>query len=87
MVANSEKFQLIFLGLKEDHELSIEINGDFIKMSGTVKLLGVIIDSKLRFNEHVKIICQTTNNNVKAFSRVLRYLEPQKARYYIIRLY
>ena len=48
-------------------------------MSDTVKLLGVIIDSKLRFNEHVKIICQKTNNKVKAFSRVVRYWEPQKA--------
>ena len=79
MVANPEKFQLIFFGLKEDHELSIEINGDVIKMSDTVELLGVIIDSKLRFNEHVKIICQKTNNKVKAFSRAVRYVEPQKA--------
>ena len=30
MVANSEKFQLIFFELREDHELSIEINGDVI---------------------------------------------------------
>ena len=48
-------------------------------MSDTVKLLEVIIDSKLRFNEPVKIICQKSNNKVKAFSRVVRYLEPQKA--------
>ena len=79
MVANPEKFQLIFFGLKEDYELSIAINGDVIKMFDTINLLGVIIDSKLRFNEHVKIICQKTNNKVKAFSRVVRYLEPQKA--------
>ena len=77
MVANREKFYLIFFGLKEDHELSVEVNGDVIKMSDTVKLL--TIDSKLRINEHVKIICQKTNNKVKAFSRVVRYLEPQKA--------
>ena len=38
MVANPEKFQLIFFGLKEDHELSIEINGDDTKMFNTVKL-------------------------------------------------
>ena len=79
MVANPEKSQLIFFGIKEDHGLSIEINGDVITMSDSVKLLGVIIDSKLRFNEHVKIICQKTNNKVKDFSRVVRYLEPQKA--------
>ena len=38
MVANPEKFQLIFFGLKEDHELSIEVNSDVIKMSDTVTL-------------------------------------------------
>ena len=79
MVANPEKFQLILFGIKEDHELSIEINGDVRKMSDTVKLLGVTIDSKPRSNEHVKTICQKTNNKFKAFSRVIRYMEPQKA--------
>ena len=80
MHANPEKFQLVyFLGLKEHDELSIEINGDIIKMSDTVKLLDVTIDSKLMFNEHVKSICEKTNNKVKAFSRVVRDLEPQKA--------
>ena len=62
MVANPEKFQLIVFGLKEEHELSIEVNGNVMKISDTVKLLGVTIDSKLRFIEHVKIICQKTNN-------------------------
>ena len=79
IVANQEKLQLVFFGLKEDYELSIEVNGDVIKISDTARLLGVTIDSKLRFNECVKIICQKTNNKVKAFSRVVRYLEPQKA--------
>ena len=79
MVTKPEKFQLIFFGLKEHQELSIEINGDIIKMSDTVKLLGITIDSKLTFNEHVKSICQKTNNKAKAFSRVVRDLEPQKA--------
>ena len=67
MIANPEKFQLIFFGITEDQELNIEINGDVQKISDTVKLLGLTIDSKLRFNEHVKIICQKTNNKVKAF--------------------
>ena len=79
MVANLEKFQLISFVLKEDHELSIKANSDFIKMSDTIKLLGVTIDSKLKFNEHVKIIFQKTNNKIKAPSRIVRYLKPQKA--------
>ena len=39
MVANPEKFQLIFLGLKEDHGLSIESNGD-VKNAGCSKTNG-----------------------------------------------
>ena len=31
MVANPEKFQLVFFALKKDHELSIDINDDIIK--------------------------------------------------------
>ena len=38
MVANPDKFQLIFFWLKENHELCIDIHGDIIKMSDTVKL-------------------------------------------------
>ena len=77
MVAKLEKCQLIFLEQKEDHNSSIDINGDVIKMPDTVKLLGFTIDSKLRFNEHVRIICRKTSNKVKAASRVVRCLEPQ----------
>ena len=87
MVANSEKFQLIFFGLKEDHDLCIEINGDTIKMSNNVKLLGVTIDSKLRFNDHIEIFCQKTNNKVIAFSRVVGTWSPERLAYYITHLY
>ena len=38
MVANPERVQLIFFGLKEEHELSFKINGNVIKTSATVKL-------------------------------------------------
>ena len=79
MVANPDKFQLIFFGLKEDHDLCIDIRGNVIKMSETVKLLGVTIDSKLNFNGHIKTICQKTKNKVKAFSRIAKNLDYQKA--------
>ena len=45
-----EKFQLIFFVFEQDHELNIEINGNVIKISDTVKLLGVTIDSELKCN-------------------------------------
>jgi len=43
MVANSIKFQVIFLDLKKNQNLPLEINGDVIASSEEVKLLGVTI--------------------------------------------
>ena len=63
----------------EDHDLCIDIRGNVIKMSETVKLLGVTIDSKLSFNGYVKTICQKTKNKHKAFSRIAKNLDYQKA--------
>ena len=60
MVASPDRFQLIFFVLKEDYDLCTNIRGNVIKMSETVKLLGVTVDSKLNFNGHIKTICQKT---------------------------
>ena len=56
MVANPDKFQLMFIGLKDDTKLCIDINGIVVKMTDDVKLLGVTIDSKLNFNQYVQSI-------------------------------
>ena len=86
LVANPEKFKLIFFGLKEDHEVSVEGNGDVIKMSGTGKFLFFTIESKLRFNEHVQIIYQKTNK-VKAFQGMQGTWDPRRLAYYTTHLY
>ena len=50
MVANPSKFQIMFLGLHQTHKLCLEINNQIIPSSDTVKLLGIVIDSKLKFD-------------------------------------
>ena len=50
MAANPDKFQLMFIGLKDDTRLRIGKNGIVINMTDSAKLLGVTIDSKLNFN-------------------------------------
>ena len=87
MVANLEEFQPISFGLKVDYESGIEINDDVIKIYDTVKLLGVTIDSKLRFNEHVKSICQKTHNKVKAFQGLYSTWNTKWLDYYAARLF
>ena len=70
----------MFLGLKKNQNLVLEINGEAITTSKEVKLLGVTIDSKLNFKSHVKALCVKTNRKVSAFARVARYLDLQKAK-------
>ena len=50
--------------------MSLEINGQPVKTTKEVKLLGITIDSKLLFRNHIKAICKTANQKVKAFSRI-----------------
>ena len=78
MVANPEKFQLMFKGLKDDIKLCIDINGIVVQMADSVKLLGMTIDSMLNFNQHVQLICKKTSNKVRTFSRIAPNFEYEK---------
>ena len=49
MVANLSKFQVMFMGLGNDCKLCMEIDEMVITTVDKVKLLGIIIDSKLKF--------------------------------------
>ena len=44
-----------------------------------VKLLGIEIDNKLRFNKHVETLCDKTNRKVSAFRRLNVYLSREQA--------
>ena len=59
VVANPAKFQVVFLGFKKSQNLLLEIKGEVIPTSNVVKLLGVIINSKLNFKSHIKALCQS----------------------------
>ena len=79
MVADTDKFQMMFLGLKVNKRFCLDINGNIIESTDTVKLLGVTIDSKLNFRDHVTHVCKKTNQKTRAFSRIARYLDVDKA--------
>ena len=78
MSANSSKFQIMFLGLKEAKKLCL--NGQLIPSCKHVKLLGVNIDNSLKFETHVKEICKKVNQKVYAFGRLRPYLGEPKSK-------
>ena len=80
VVANPSKFKLMFLGLYQTHKLCLEINNQIIPSSDSVKLLGIDIDSKLKFDSRVKTMCAKANRKVSAFSMVANFIAFEQAK-------
>ena len=51
--ANPGKFQFMILGKKQCNEVKLIINSIVINESNAVELLGITIDNRLTFNEHI----------------------------------
>ena len=75
MQANPSKFQLIIFGTSLQTG-TIKVTDDIvIESRSSVKLLGTLLDSKLRFNEHISSLCCKASNRVNALARVSRTLD------------
>ena len=77
MKSNNDKCHLIIVNGNEN---KIKIGNQEIAESKSVKLLGVTIDNKLDFNEHVTSILKKANQKLHALARIAKYLEPYKLR-------
>ena len=71
--ANPKKFQLMFLGLKGQRRLRLNINDNKSSATDHAKLLGIEVDNKLKFNKHVKTLCSKVTKKISAFSRLNTY--------------
>ena len=61
MAANPVEVQVLYLGMREQPKLILEIDDITIPFTDKVKLLGVTSDSQLRFDDHMKTLFQTAN--------------------------
>ena len=76
MQANPEKFQFMMISRDEDSSWSLTLNDSTVIVSEDhVKVLGVVIDSKLSFSLHVSAICNKTSRQLNALARISNYLD------------
>ena len=73
---NPDKCKLLVT--KADEDVSLEVDGHFIKGNKSVKLLGVKIDNQLYFNEHVSMIYKKASLKLHALARVACYMNKDK---------
>ena len=79
MVVNPNKFQVMFLGSENPKSYSLNVANYTLESSDTVKLLGVTLDNKLTFNEHLNDLCSKANQKVSALLRIRNSLDQRKA--------
>ena len=80
MKLNEDKYHLITLGTNHEDAISIKIGSSTIHESNQVKLLGIIIDNKLTFEDHISNLCKKVSNKLYALSRISHLLDQEKLR-------
>ena len=79
MIANPDKFQIIFLGNKNNESFTLNVNNSVLENSKSIKLLGVVIDDKLSFLPHINDMCKKANQAIKGLLRLRKNLTQEKA--------
>ena len=73
MLANPQKFQALFLNCKEEN-FRFDLDNVTIIPDDVVKLLGVHLDSKLNFENHISHICKKTRNHLNVLKRLSKFI-------------
>ena len=61
MKPNPKKFQFMVLGKSTTQPIILNINIIKIRESSSVVLLGLTIDNRLTFKDHINILCRRAN--------------------------
>ena len=75
MTINPDKFQAMILQNSKNYEpVKLEIGSAKIETKNTVKLLGITIDNKLNFEEHISELCKKASMQLNTISRLQRFM-------------
>ncbi|XP_020609845.1 uncharacterized protein LOC110048399 [Orbicella faveolata] len=73
MKPNPEKYQAMVLGRTEE-QLLLKLGNNDIRTTEKTNLLGVVLDSKLKFDDHVSSICHKVSAQINALNRLKNIL-------------
>ena len=75
MCANPDKFQSIILNRDGQQSLSISVQDNTIPSDTTIKVLGVTLDNRLKFDKHVSSLSIKASRQINALKRISNCLD------------
>ena len=78
--SNPGKFQFMILGKIKRNSVKLIRNSTEIEESKKVVLLGITIDKRLTFNEHIDNLRRTANYKLHALRRIRKYISLENAK-------
>ena len=78
LLMNADKSHLLVTNHVDD--ISVNVGREVIKCETSVKLLGIKIDNKLDFSEHVSGLCKKVSLKLHALGRISNYMSTTKLR-------
>ncbi|KAK3083738.1 hypothetical protein FSP39_002351 [Pinctada imbricata] len=87
MVLNETKTKSMVIGTKQrisksNQNLAIKINDKNIQNSECEKLLGVLVDQNLDFDQHIDYVCKNTSSKIALLNRIKKFLPLQTRKLY-----
>ena len=80
MKPNPKKFQFMVLGRSTRQSIILNINNIKVRESSSVTLLGLTIDNRFTFKDHINILYRRGNLKLHALRRIRKYLTTVKAK-------
>ena len=76
MIVNPDKLQAIAVkkNAKRKDSYPLNINDLTINSENSVKLLGIEIDNKLFFEQHISTLCNYASNQLNAIRRIQKFI-------------
>ena len=81
MTLNASKCHLLVSGFK-DELMYATVGGSLIWEELSAKLLGIIIDSSLTFDNHVKTICKKASQKLTGISRMSNFMSETTKKFF-----
>ena len=75
---NPDKCHLLITNC--DNGVSINVDNETIERSNSVKLLGITIDNRLHFNDHISNLCKKVSVKLHALARISNLMSHDKLR-------